>query len=88
MKQYLVTVFWVNLHTGIVELTQKQYQSRQHCLKSLGDNKYEILKPIQFKKGETFGYDGELAKVHGKDMVPCETKSAVIKEKKKDDVKG
>lgn len=83
MKQYLVTAFWVNLSTGMVELTNKQYVSRQHNLRELGGNRYEILKSIQFKKGETFGYDGELSKVFEKEIVPCEVK----KEKKKDDVK-
>ena len=33
MKQYLVTAFWVNLSTGMVELTNKQYVSRQHNFK-------------------------------------------------------
>ncbi len=93
MQLYIVTTFWVNLSTGIVELTEKQYSSRQHNLKKLGGNKYDILKPVQFKRGEVFGYEGEMGKSLGKDMAACDKNGVIIeaevkKEKKKDDAKG
>lgn len=63
MKQYLITDTFVNFGIGaILELTEKQYESRKHLLKKLSSNKYEVLQTVQFKRGEVVGLEGELDK--------------------------
>lgn len=56
----------ITLHSGRVKLTEDQANRRASCLSN--DKKggkagvYNIEKPIQFKLGEVFGYDGEIPK--------------------------
>lgn len=55
----------VSFHLGaILELTEEQAQVRMmgKNLKHMGGRKYEVVKPIQFKKGETIGIEGEIPK--------------------------
>lgn len=85
MKQYIVTDTCVNFGIGtILELTERQYEKRKQALKKLFGNKYEVLLPVQFKRGEVVGIEGEPDKYLQAKLNPCEVK----KEKKKDDVKG
>jgi len=62
MKQYFVIALAVNIAGGILALNKDQAESRVHCLEDLGDGLYEVRKPVQFKHGEEFGYDGEINK--------------------------
>lgn len=79
MKQYLITDV-VNFNTGVIlELSEKQHKVREHCLKKLGGNKYEVLKTVQFKRGEVVGLDGELDKCLQQKVNPCEVKKEVKK---------
>lgn len=49
--------------TGRVELTEAQAKERGHLLRESGaKGVYEVVKPIEFKVGEVFGYDGTLPK--------------------------
>jgi hypothetical protein len=61
--------------SGLVGLTAEQAKSRTHNLapvkgqvdpdpksKTFGAGVYEVVRPIQFKRGEEFGYSGEVAK--------------------------
>lgn len=69
MKRYKVTGRSFNVPTGLIELTAGQAKDRIHCLdpqKKVG--LYNILKPIQFKHGEEFGYDGEVNKINLEDV--------------------
>lgn len=56
------------VHSGQVTLTAEQAASRRHALKAVevnpktGAGVYEVLQTIQFKRGERFGYDGEVGK--------------------------
>ena len=85
MKQYTITEA-MNFNTGsILELTEKQYKGREHCLKKLGNNKYEALATVQFKIGEVIGLDEEVDKGLQHKLNPCEVKKEV---KKHHDIKN
>lgn len=58
MKKIEVNTTCLVLANGIVELTQAQYEPRQTSLKPQGGGVYQIIKPLQFKRGEILGYDG------------------------------
>ena len=84
MEKYTVTDKFVNFGISeILELTEKQYESRKHLLKKLKDNKYRVEQNVQFKHGEIVGLETEPDKALNTNLSPCEVK----KEKKKDDVK-
>jgi len=46
----------------VLTLSKGQAAIRSHALKALGDGRYETTAPVEFKVGESFGYDGELPK--------------------------
>ena len=61
--------------SGIVGLSAEQAKTRLHNLKPItgkvderkdsktrGAGEYEVVNPVQFKRGETFGYSGEVGK--------------------------
>lgn len=52
----------VTIKEGLVELDKKQARRRRHLINPVGELKeegvFEVLKPFQFKAGETFGYEG------------------------------
>ena len=62
MKRYKVIAKSAPISTGLVELTGDQARSRMHNLKARGGGVYEVLKPIEFKRGEEFGHDGDPGK--------------------------
>jgi hypothetical protein len=62
MKEFKVTAPFVQLHTGHLRLSKAQAQARRYALESLGESLFLIVRPVGFKLGETFGYDGELLK--------------------------
>lgn len=67
MKQFKAEHGAVHVNSGQLKLTADQAQSRLHCLKVVdvkkdGSGTYEVIAPTQFKKGEQFGYDGEVGK--------------------------
>lgn len=47
----------VTIASGLFDLDDNQVKRRAHMLKKTA-NGYEIKQPIQFKKGEKFGYQG------------------------------
>ena len=59
MKTY-TTRAAARIGTGILALTPTQASSRLPNLRALGDGCFEILTPVEFKAGETFGFDQEL----------------------------
>lgn len=64
MKEYTASAV-VMLHSGKVKLNKDQARRRRRCLEGKKDQKsgvFRIVKPIQFKVGEAFGYDGEIPK--------------------------
>ncbi len=64
MKDY-ITAGTISLHAGKVRLSADQARRRMHLLAGKESQKsgiFEIVKPLQFKAGEAFGYDGEIPK--------------------------
>jgi len=59
MKYYTVLAF-AQIAVGTLALTPAQARTRTHALKALGHDHYEVIAPVEFKIGETFGYDLEL----------------------------
>lgn len=75
MEKYTVTDKFVNFGIGdVLELTDKQYDSRQHHLKKLKDGKYYVSQPVQFKRGEIVGLAKEPVKEMLSKLSPCEPK--------------
>lgn len=62
MKNYEVTSRMVELSSGKLRLSAVQAAARAHLLTPLGGDLYELRDKTQFKKGEKFGYDGQLSK--------------------------
>lgn len=47
---------------AVLKLSAEQAAVRKHVLKSIGDDKFETIGPVEFKRGESFGYDGPLSR--------------------------
>lgn len=77
MNKYQIVQI-ATLHSGVLELSDAQYARRKHALKQIGKNKYEITKPVQFKVGETIGYEGDMPKAMA-DMMIDEAEAAAQK---------
>lgn len=82
MQKIKITSSAVNLNAGIVELTRNQAQAREHALRHLEKDVYEIVKPIQFKAGEILGYSGEILKGIMDSIAPIEEKKEKDKKEK------
>ncbi len=57
--KYKVAAPFVELYSGVLALSKEQARDRIHNLKKVKSG-YEIVKSVQFKRGEEFGYDAEL----------------------------
>lgn len=73
----------VTLTGGILELDSDQVRRRVHYLKKLEDGRFEIVNPINFKAGETFGFDGDVPKAIAKSMVDLDKVEVVQTEEAK-----
>ena len=64
MKTYVVTGRMIEIHGGVLVLNKDQARRRANNLKrtSKTGSQFEVLRPVQFKQGEDFGYDGDLPK--------------------------
>lgn len=64
----LTTVAVTTVANGQITLSADQAKTRLHQIRPVKVSKetlagvYEIVIPVQFKQGESFGYDGELNK--------------------------
>lgn len=77
MERYLTTDK-VDLLSGVLDLNEDQARRRKGWLKKLESGLFEIIKPVQFKAGEVFGFDGELSKYHLERMI-SESGETVVK---------
>lgn len=69
MKKYRA-IRLITLDVGsIVKLDKKQAADRKGRLEALGSDRYKLKESLQFKAGETFGFEGELPKSIGVDAV-------------------
>lgn len=71
MQRYSVIGPKVEIHSGILHLSKTQAAARVHALDDLGEGLYQVSRPIQFKKGEEFGYDGSVNKALLQQMTPA-----------------
>lgn len=67
MKQFKAEHAAVDVLSGQVKLSAEQARARLHNLKAVdtkkdGSGVYQVVQPIQFKRGETFGFDGDVGK--------------------------
>lgn len=62
MTFYEVTGAFVEISNGTLYLTDELATPRLHALTPLDDNAFRVDKPVFFKHGQTFGYDGNLGK--------------------------
>lgn len=67
LKKFTVDAPFFSVGSGIVGLTAEQARARAHNLKAVkvgkdGAGEYEVRNMIQFKRGESFGYSGEVGK--------------------------
>lgn len=69
MKKYKVIANAATFHSGTLQLTEKQFESRKYALaltKKPGE--FKVLMPVQFKHGEEIGFDGEVNKILLQDL--------------------
>jgi hypothetical protein len=83
MTKYEVTAVSARLSGGVLGLTKEQAAPRLHNLKALPGGKYEIVRPVEFKRGEVIGYDGDLPKVLASALADVDAKSGKGKGKAK-----
>ncbi len=67
MRKVKVEAAVYTVVSGILGLSAEQARTRLHCLRAVktdksGGGTYEVLKPVQFKRGEEFGFSGEVGK--------------------------
>jgi hypothetical protein len=63
MHNYMVTGPFITIGAGELQLTPEQAEAREYALKPLNKNLFQVIKPVGFKRGESFGYRGpELSK--------------------------
>lgn len=75
MKQYDVTALSVTINQGVLELSPEQAGIRRHLLTPIGEGQYEVRSPVQFKRGEKFGWNGEGNKTIMTEMMPVRTET-------------
>lgn len=68
MRKIKVVGHFITLHSGRVRLDEKQARARQHGLKKVEGDTYEIIGPVGFKSGEMFWFDGSIGKAHAEDI--------------------
>lgn len=62
MRKYIATAP-VSFHPGaVLLLSEAQAATRGHALQSLGDGRYAVQSPVQFKAGEEIGVAGDVPK--------------------------
>ncbi len=68
MRAVTVEAVSYTVSSGIIGITGAQAKTRLHNLKPVkvdaktGDGEYEVLRPVQFKLGEKFGFSGQVGK--------------------------
>jgi hypothetical protein len=73
MKKYFVNSRSVKVSAGeIIELNPEQARRRGGMLSPLGENRYKLLIAQEFKRGEVFGYGGQLPKSKASQLLETE----------------
>lgn len=72
IRNYVVTAAAATFHSGILRLSEEQAAARSFGLvptKKAGE--FRIVSPVQFKRGEEIGFDGEINKAMLQDLDPA-----------------
>lgn len=61
MREITVEGAPLNVNAGRVKLTKDQARRRAHLLAAVDgkEGEFDVVRPIQFKVGETFGFEGD-----------------------------
>ncbi len=80
----------MDLHAGTVRLDADQYRRRRHLVSPVKGKKdqYTIDKSIQFKTGETFGYDGDIPPVLAECLANPKTGESIKEEQLQEKGRG
>ena len=62
MQNYEVTGVYVSVSDGLLRLTPQQASARAHALVPEGKNLFRVISATGFKRGEVFGYSGQINK--------------------------
>lgn len=76
MAKYKVTARVAVIPSGVIAITAAQAEHRKNNLHKLGNNRYEIRSPVEFKAGEVVGYEGDLPKVLATAMDEADTRKS------------
>lgn len=85
MKTYM-SLQPVTINSGVIQLNGEQAKNRMHNLSHIADDRFDIVRPINFKTGEFFGYDGQLPKSMVSSIEADADVAAKPKKPKKSDV--
>lgn len=80
MNKYIISGSKVVLNSGLLELDLAQSMPRLGNLRKIENNLFEILREVQFKRGEVIGYDGFLSKAQA-EIMEVETPVEVVEVK-------
>ena len=75
MKIYEVVAPYAGVNSGRVEITPEQARARRFALEPLGDDLYRVTHATGFKRGEVFGFDGDMPKALALCVATAEPKS-------------
>jgi hypothetical protein len=71
MAKYLIIGFSARFSGGVIGLTPEQALERSHNLEALGDDRFAILRPIEFRAGEVVDFEGEVHPLLLQSMAPA-----------------
>jgi len=62
MKTYEVVAPYAGVNSGTVQITPEQARARRFALEPLSDDLYRVTQATGFKRGDMFGFDGDMPK--------------------------
>lgn len=77
--KYIVTAVSARLAQGVLVLTKEQAAPRRHNLKEVGKGRYEIVNPVEFKRDEEIGFEGDLPKSMAENLTAKSNAEAAAK---------
>ncbi|MDA8122250.1 MAG: hypothetical protein M0Z38_06765 [Deltaproteobacteria bacterium] len=79
MKYFRVIALSAGFSSGRLSLSADQFASRRHALVPTKEKGvFRILQPVQFKRGEEIGFDGEVNKILLQDLSPVEANPKTV----------
>jgi len=82
------TIDVVTLRAGNLKLDKDQLRRRRHLLAPTGERGiYKIEKPVQFKVGEVFGFDGDIDRLLESKLIDSETGAKISDQRRREENK-